>query len=173
MEQQGKFRGVVELIGMVAVAASLVFVGLEIRQNALATRGATQQELAASAQALALLVAETGELSDLLARVSGIARSPGEEILSDFSPGEALRVGSFYLSVFRLWEEAYYQYGLGNLDPELWGGWKTNMVDRLSRDGQCSATPTCAVGERLFWPSMRPRVSEPFRMFVDDLIEAN
>ena len=39
MEQQSKFRGLVELIGIVAVAASLVFVGLEIRQNAVATRG--------------------------------------------------------------------------------------------------------------------------------------
>lgn len=173
MEQQGKFRGVVELIGAVAVAASLVFVGLEIRQNALATRGATQQELAASAQALALLVAETGELSDLLARADAIGRSQSAETLSDFSPGEALRVGSFYLSVFRLWEQAYYQHRLGNLDPELWGGWESNIVDRLAMDGQCSETTTCAVGERLFWPSMRPRVSEPFRMFVDDLIEAN
>ena len=33
MEQQSKYRGLVELIGIVAVAASLVFVGLEIRQK--------------------------------------------------------------------------------------------------------------------------------------------
>lgn len=58
MEQKYRFRGFVELIGIVAVVASLIFVGLEIRQNATATRGATQQQLAASAREITMAGAE-------------------------------------------------------------------------------------------------------------------
>ena len=45
-----KLRAAAELIGIAAIVVSLIFVGLEVRQSAAATRGATQQALADSAR---------------------------------------------------------------------------------------------------------------------------
>jgi hypothetical protein len=38
-----RMRGTVELVGLAGLIASLMFVGLEVRQNAAATRAATAQ----------------------------------------------------------------------------------------------------------------------------------
>ena len=46
-------RNRLELIGFISVIASLVFVGMEIRQNTTAVRGATNQAI--SDQALSLI----------------------------------------------------------------------------------------------------------------------
>jgi hypothetical protein len=45
-----KLKDIVEIVGIAAIVVPLIFVGLEIRQSAAATRGATQQGLADAAR---------------------------------------------------------------------------------------------------------------------------
>ncbi len=45
-----RLKDVVEIVGIAAIVVSLIFVGLEVRQSAAATRGATQQALADAAR---------------------------------------------------------------------------------------------------------------------------
>ena len=94
MEQQVKFRGLVELIGIVAVVASLIFVGLEIRQNAAATRGATQQQLVTGARNVTLTLADNPELAALDVRAYTMVRGESHEDLSAFSEVERNRLGN-------------------------------------------------------------------------------
>ena len=54
-----RVRRTAELIGLFGVMASLIFVGLEIRQNAAATRAATAQEVTSAFRDLNLAMAVT------------------------------------------------------------------------------------------------------------------
>lgn len=62
---------------------------------------------------------------------------------------------------FRFYEDAQYQFRLGNLDPELRAGWKgglTFMVESGAARG--------------YWSQDQTRFSAPFRALVDSLIAA-
>ena len=52
-----RVRRVFELVGLFGVVASLIFVGLEVRQSAAATRAATAQEVTSAFRDLNLAMA--------------------------------------------------------------------------------------------------------------------
>ncbi len=153
-------RDIRDTVGLVAVVAGLVFVGMEIRQSAAATRGATQHDLQASIIALNLTRATDSELADLLFRAQSFGTIGSVDELSGFTGGELGQVQNFYLAAYRVYEEAYYQFTLGNLDPEVWAGWEANINDYMSRGGG------------LFWPILGHRFSESYRTFMDNLVQA-
>ena len=51
-------RQYIEIAGLVSIIASLIFVGAEIRQNTIAIRGATQQEISLQLSEMLTLVVE-------------------------------------------------------------------------------------------------------------------
>lgn len=63
-----KLKDAAELVGIAAIVISLVFVGLEVRQPAAATRGATQQALADSAREASGALVRDQETADLILR---------------------------------------------------------------------------------------------------------
>ncbi len=154
MEQPRNAGRVAELIGLAAVVASLVFVGVEVRQSAAATRGATQQQLAAAARevTLALTMPDMAEL---------LTRGDTLYVSGDLSEADALRLEAFYLATFRVYEDAFYQFGVGNLDPEIWAGWRASMSDfALSLPGF-----------RVFWSQSRNTFHSAFRASIDAILD--
>jgi hypothetical protein len=97
-----------ETIGVLGVVASLVFVGLEIRQNTAVARGQTRQELEAMNQAWITLVTADPEYSDLWYR----AWVTGQEI----APGEEYRASMMMTQFMRRLENIYFQYQEGLVD---------------------------------------------------------
>lgn len=65
-ETRARVKETVELIDLFGVMASLIFVGLEIRQNAAATRAATAQEVTSAFRDLNLVMAGDAEMTRLL-----------------------------------------------------------------------------------------------------------
>ena len=62
-------RNILEIIGFFSVIASLVFVGMEIRQNTTAVRGATNQAISDQVSELLLTIATDRNLAVLVAKL--------------------------------------------------------------------------------------------------------
>ena len=62
-------RNTIELIGFVSVIASLIFVGMEIRQNTTAVRGGTNQAISDQAPELYLAMATNRNLASLTVKL--------------------------------------------------------------------------------------------------------
>ena len=80
--------------------------------------GATQQEVQIAAITINLAAANDQELSDLLFRLQS-ETPPADNVqeISGFTGGETRRIRNYFYAVLRLYEEAYYQFTIGNLDP--------------------------------------------------------
>ena len=106
------WKDIAELIGIAAIVASLVFVGVQIRQEAAATRSAAVLQLKDSWVQLNLAQATSLDL----ARAFDVVDTNGWE--SD-AQARAL-VEGFYRTLFHNWSNAYYQYRIGTLEEEQW-----------------------------------------------------
>ena len=64
-----KKKGIIEILGLLALIGSLIFVGIEIRQNSLAVRGATHQSISEQVTKLYMHVATNERLSKLVSQM--------------------------------------------------------------------------------------------------------
>jgi hypothetical protein len=146
-DRRWSWRDFRDTVGLVAVIAGLVFVGLEIRQNTAATRGATLQAIAEQGQATFDIALENREV-----RVAYQRTRPG---LRYATPEDLVVLGWWYGSVLRIAENRYRQVQLGIL-PE----------DALTQLGGASLAyrhPYFGV----FWESQRPTVPSDFATWVE------
>ena len=97
-------RQYIEIAGLVSIIASLVFVGAEIRQNTIAIRGATQQEISLQLSEMLTLVVENERLAYLMDEAfNGITKAELSKV--DFSTFRAFaNIG------FRRIEKIYLQH---------------------------------------------------------------
>lgn len=126
-------KGVRESVGFLGVVASLVFVGLEIRQNTATARGQARQELAALNQEWLILQSTDSEFSNLFRRAW-----VDEDSLS---PGEAWRASWAMRVQLRRLENVYFQFAEGLVDESALGSYgfqatqvfKTDAFNRFWR----------------------------------------
>ena len=142
---------VAEIIAAFAVVISLVYVGLEIRQNTEAIQSANQQS------GLAL-----GNEWDSWLRDQTFASLYVESSkdLSALSAVQQLQLDKFIGQGLNLWEFAFYSHREGLMDDEPWEGW-----DRFFRRE--------AQGRkvwRLLWESKRDSYGESFQAHVDSYL---
>ncbi len=104
-----------ELVGGVAVVASLVYVGLQLRHNASAVESANHVGMLQYAATIESLVVSDSEMADIDHR--GCA---GPQELSDL---EWRRFRGLGLMRFGYWEAAYLNYKKGMIDAETWTAW--------------------------------------------------
>ena len=152
--QPERVRAVAEAVGIAAVIVSLVFVGLEVRQSAVATRGATQQALADSARQASAALAADKETAELTLRFLSA------DDWSGFSDVERFRMVLLFTSMLRVYEDAHYQWSEGNLAPELWTGWDVSMRGSAPMPGIAK-----------YWDERRDYFNEGFRLYYEELME--
>jgi hypothetical protein len=146
-----KLRDAAELVGIAAIVVSLVFVGLEVRQSAAATRGATQQALADSAKEASAALAADKETAELTLRFLNA------NDWSSFSEDERFRIVILFTSMLRVFENAHYQWSEGNLAPEVWAGWDASMR---------GAAPMPGIAK--YWDERRNYLDEDFREYFEE-----
>jgi hypothetical protein len=105
-------RVTIEFMGTVGVIASLIFVGLQVQQGAIATRSATVLQLKDSWVQLNLAGATSPDLVKAFETVQ--KEGWGADSLADSM------VGSFYRALIHNWSNAYYQYENGTLEESQW-----------------------------------------------------
>ena len=145
-----KIKDAAELVGIVAIVISLIFVGLEVRQSAAATRGATQQALADAAREASAALVEDVETAELILRFLSATD------WSDFTEAERFRSVILFTSMLRVYESAYYQRNEGNLSVELWAGWEASLRGVAPMPGVA-----------LYWTERRHYFDERFRLYVE------
>jgi hypothetical protein len=152
MSDHSKYRMVVELVGMLGVAGSLIFVGLQVRQNAAAVRAATAQEVSTGFRDLNLVIASTPELAAILAT---------ETLPDSLSPGQREQASGFWRAIFHVWSNTHYQYVNGTLDRVLFEPTLTEVTKYASRDAF-----------RALWQSQRALYNPRFGQFMDSIMAA-
>jgi hypothetical protein len=117
---QSKIRPAGELLAAAGVVASLVFVGVEIRQNTAAVRGATYQAIAEGSVSSAQWLASDERIADFIVRLQ-MGAGP-----DDFSPQENMALAGLYHSVVRRAENVYLQVSQGLIPQRAYQHFRTS-----------------------------------------------
>ena len=104
---------ILTLLANVGVIASLVFVGLQVRQEVVATRSATVLQLKDSWVQLNLASATSVALADAMHAVETQGWKEADYRARRLVTG-------FYRTLFHNWSNAYFQYNNGTLDESQW-----------------------------------------------------
>ena len=103
-------RTVIEIIGFLSVVGSLAFVGVEIRQNTSAVRGATNQAISDQVGELMLTIATDDNLAKLVKRLYD------GETQDQFEPVDDMRLFMTIMTGLRRIENIFLQIEDGILD---------------------------------------------------------
>lgn len=112
-----------DLIGGIGVVASLIYLGVQIRQNTKALRSSSYHQAAEQTWNFFLAVAQSDSLAELMAKrnVDPAGLTPAEQIRST-SADQALIYG--FENMLRLHEE-------GLVDPDVWNNLLANSMTFL------------------------------------------
>jgi hypothetical protein len=140
-----------QIVGVVAVLASLIFVGLQIRQNTRALKATSHHAVTDSFNAINTLI-----LSDpKVARLWRLAITGSQDLNED----ERTSADFMLLANMRIFETLYYQYKNGTMDKQLF--------DAELKTLKWSVTNP---GFRAWWAVNPISLSAEFRTFIDGLI---
>ena len=100
-----KKREVLEIFGILGVIGSLVFVGIEVRQNTAEIRGSTHQSVSEQINELYLTIAEDERLSKLVSEMM-----ENSDLRKNLSPSDQISLDFVILTGLRRVENIYLQY---------------------------------------------------------------
>ena len=141
----------IEAVGAAGVIASLLFVGVQVKQSAEAVRAATVLDLKENWAQLNLTYLEVPEMTDAYLLVAEVGYANAD-------PRSQFLFASAYRAIMHNWSNAYYQYRLGTLDDEQWRPVLRDMVSD-SRTANVQAV----------WDDWAHIFDDPFRSLMDSL----
>ena len=136
-----------EIVGAIAVVASLIYLALQIRQNTSALRSAAYRDATASAAEVNALLANNSDLATLFAR--------GTLDFDRLNPIEKMQVGAVLGTLCGMYQELSYQYSQGHLDPDFWLGFESGLTALFQLPGV-----------REWWPDRARLFSSDFQLLV-------
>ncbi len=145
-----------DTVGLLAVVAGLVFVGLEIRSNTLVAQAATRQAIVDGARDYYLNIINNDELRNLL-----VATSADTSTL-DLSPSDDLLLRYHHRIAIDIMENGFYHFENGTLDGEYWG-----TLDRAFRSALLG--PSGSVLRR-YWGQMEDSYAGSFVDYVNGIL---
>ena len=98
-------REVFEIFGLIGVIGSLIFVGVEVRQNTAEIRGSTHQSVSEQVNELYLTIAEDERLSKLVSEMM-----ENSNLRKNLSPSDQISLDFVVLTGLRRIENIYLQY---------------------------------------------------------------
>ena len=145
----------IEVLGLVAVAVSLVFVGLEVRQNTIASRAAAYQEHGSHLSNQWLALAQDPALARII--------FTGEDKWDELTEVEKAQLTYAYIAIFRSYETILLQVEEGLLDEDA--------MDRLgwgeAFDPGYQAQMLWPVIARFLNPHLREHLEAKFPYLLD------
>ena len=161
------WKGTAELVGIFAVVASLVFVGVEVRQNSVATRSANNAAVKGAFSELNLAMAASPELAESIVR---LVENP-----DDAPSADQLRVLALWRALFHIWSNVHRQHLNGTIDPALYDA-VVQEISAYAGKFHTSVAPNDVERRkhqmRWAWVSERFVFNLDFQLFVDDIIGA-
>ncbi len=108
-------KEIIEILGIITIIGSLIFVGIEIRQNSLSIRGATYQSIAEQVTKLYMDVAADERLSEL---VSQMLPNDNDTLRNQLNAADRLSLDFIVLTGLRRIENIYLQQSDGILSNQ-------------------------------------------------------
>jgi hypothetical protein len=140
---------VAQIAGTLGVIASLIFVGVQIRQNTKTTRAQVQENMTSGYVAVVCLVTDH---ADVFTR--GIAATA--ETFSSFSNADKLIFFSVLFAAFKHFENIHSQQQRGFIDRESWMAWSENMLMHFNQPGV-----------QMWWSLRKGSFGRDFRRFIE------
>ena len=109
-----------EIASSIAVIVSLIYVGLQVRQNTRALMATTYNAVTANSVAILSPMYTDPEFTAFLERMQA-APDAG-------TSADKLRFHMLLLTAFRHWDNLHYQFRNGTLDPEMWRCYDRTMT---------------------------------------------
>ncbi len=160
-----KLNDWIQVVGIFALVASLIFVGIEVRQNSIATRSATNAAVKDAFRELNLVIASSPELAR--------ATAANADNPADAPPEDQLQMLAIWRALFHIWSNVHRQHLNGTLDPALYDA----VVQEDSvYAGNARGTATVDDAERRArhmrwaWESERFIFNLDFQMFIDGIL---
>ena len=141
---------ILQILGGIGVIASMIYVGIQIRNNARAMRAATYQQLSALTIQGWHSMAHNGETMDIVLRA-----------MDDFSAVSRVEKARFRMVVMaqaRSYENAWFQFKIGTLRKSDWKAFTVDFETFFSTPGTKAA-----------WPLVKNRYNEEFTGLVDEI----
>ena len=140
-----------EMLGSVAVVATLMYLAVQMRQNTQSNRTAAIQTMASQDSAWLSAVAQNTELSDVVSR--------GWRDLSDLSESELARFSAIMAQSCRQYDSQYCLWSDGAIPENLWRASERTLRFSMSRPGS-----------QVWWSTAKFLFSEEFQSLVDELL---
>jgi hypothetical protein len=142
-----------QTISAIAVVLSLIYVGLQIRQNTKATRMSAAHSFLDTQNAYVGLINQSGALADILGR--------GADGLSNLQRGEVIQFSAFHDQAFSSFQTFFTEWKDGMLDDRLWGSHKHAMADLMVHPGV-----------QTWWSNRKHWYDSTFQAYVDETASA-
>lgn len=141
---------IAEIVSGFAIVVTLVILLFEVRGNTEAVQAATYRDVVES---ISTIIQERGADADV-ARVY-YAGAAGDEL----SELDKNRFEALVIANMRRFENAFYQYEIGGIEPAQWAGVQTAL-----------SAVVRPPGIRAWWEENHQLYSEGFRELVDELL---
>jgi len=141
-----------EMIGGVGVILSLVYLAAQIRQNTRSVRTGNYQDVVATAATLSATVGSNAETSRIF---WGGLTEPDSLTLE-----ESRQFAMLLTTLFRVYENLFYQHHENMLDTVIWTGWSKNAL-------QVFWLP----GAQVWWQRWRETYHPDFRAFLESSVQ--
>lgn len=138
-----------QVAGGFAVIASLIFVGVQIREQANATRAQTEQAIAANWMALTQVIADNAD-----SFAAGLVST--NETFAELGDGGRLRFLSAMFALFKHYENMYLQFRKGRLSDDEWEPWSNHIQMYFHQPGV-----------QIWWGLRKATFSPTFRAFLE------
>jgi hypothetical protein len=142
-----------QIVAVVGIFASLIFVGLQVRQNTKALRATSHHAVTDSFNAINNMMAN----DPAFARRWRLGMAGAEELNED----ERVSFSFMSLAYMRIFETLYYQYNNGTLDKKLFDAELQTLKWSLTEEHP---------GFLAWWANNPISLSAEFRAFIDGLI---
>ena len=146
-------RELIEVVGVLGVITSLVFVAMEIRQNTNAVRSATIQAISDQAFQMNAFMVENADLRAAFAA----------EDIGDATPDQSRQVRSFWGAQLRAQQNRFLQIKLGILDEDI-----ASQIRGTGEGGDGGFGRSFA----RHWAVMRRNYPADFVVYMDSLLLA-
>jgi hypothetical protein len=136
-----------EIVGAIAIVVSLIYVGVQLRQNTRATCVSTSQAFVQAHGGILGHLIQEPEFRDIYWRgLAGLSNLHGSELAA---------FHAWTAHTLRTWESFYFQWKASAFEDQLWSRWKDQWRDLFGYPGVQEV-----------WTIRRHHFNEEFRAFV-------
>lgn len=136
------------VLAAISVTLTVVYLAIQIKKNTKATHSQTYHLATSALAEMASIIGRDKEL----ARIFRIGMTNPEELKED----EFVQFGYLGISLFRRFENVFFQYQTGMINEDFWTGHRDNILWFFHRPGM-----------QVWWKDRKFAFSKGFREFLD------